>query len=1713
MAENKEDDVNPATGVVLTLDYEIPIANVEEVNTQTSEMPHVTLDTIVVTATSSCADELKNAVTDLATTPIPLTWENTKAFGNGVSAVKDEYAEILGDIKDAAFKAAQGGGSFFSAPWNEKIDTIQGLSNSAFDFVESGVKTVGNSVASTAQIGADVINGTYGLKDAVDLIRDLFSEISGEMACVLADIINDINDLPDNGKAQALGSLVTEIGIQAGLAATTGGAANAAALSLKAARAGKSASKLMGVADDIGAAVSRGIDKLGLPEGSSMRDWIIANKARRAKQSSGPTSDAPSSTSNNSKNPENQAATEGDKDGKADENCPDCTLTGKPVEAIKGIKILTGREDTDFTLTGDLPLIWDRQYSSKSKVGRGRTGDPISWYGQGWSNNWGIQLRIKPAQDLIEVIDTYGRIIRFPYMAVGSSFYSRYEDIRLHHNAKGQYRITSGASETGEGIALHFGSAVNDDDLLNYPRKQRLYCTAQSDNYGNCITLEYHSDPDKAHLPQYIKDSAGRLLQLKFDFITDENQSDRHGLRLHQIDELIHLNTSKIKELFINLDRKSQQQLEQAYNTSISNFFSQIHELIDSGKLTKKVLDTQTLVTYIYSEQGDLVEVKPYLKPTRRFDYKNHIMTAHHIEGGLSSYYDYNQYDVTGKVLINRISNGETYHFDYQDDYTIVTEAKGTDNERQTLYHFNAEKRWTGITDGLGNRTTFILDDYHRPIQIISPNGSLTENQYVGDTLAAVKQLADYNPITQMPEWRTQQYLYNNNRLTELLDPLGNATQLAYDAAGQIQQITDANGNSTHIERDEKGRTTKQILANGSSYRYKYNDKGELVEQTDCSGNITRYHYDDLGRVTQITDAQGKQTRLTYDHTRSGHKQHTPAPTHIRYPDGSGESFVYDSLNRLLKHTDAKEQATEYQYTDDSLPIKRIDALGHTLEYDYDNLRRLITLTNENGEDWTFNYDKADNLISETRFDGYTTHYDYDKAGQLVHQTDNPQAKREEQKHTYLQRDLLGQLTHKHSLDIVKPNGKAAQRHHKTHYQYDIAGQLIRATSPDASTHLNYDNIGQLISERLTRHHYKHKNSDNQNSHIEQTLTHSYDEIGKRLKTTLPDGKVINQLYYGSGHLYNQSIIGTDGNITEIRHSERDKLHQEITRQQGDLLSSFGYDAMGRLTKQYSSDHNKGRIVVQRDYHYDVLGQLTHLSGQTQLNSQTNSTVNSSTNSLFQRNHQYDYDKVGRLTQHKLTDYTKQSGTTERFAFDPASNRVPVSTADQSSSETDNAVNNNIHKSGRPTELTTHDKYITYTYDKHGRVLFKTQTPLGSDGKPLKQSNNSITGYLESLQLYYHANGELEKSIKTHQQGFDVTVTTTHYAYDAFGRRIAKSSDIQKRSKLTLNKKFLKHSTIQSTPTQSQTTLMLWDGNRQAQEYTDTHVFTTVYEQDSFEPVARLVWLKDELLKAANDEIKNAERESWEGAPELIPSMQVYHYHNDHLGTPNELTSQDGEVVWLADYEAWGNTAKVVWREEKFEQLKVSSDELQPIRFQGQSFDTETELHYNRFRYFDPDIGMFTTRDPIGLTGGSNVFQYAPNPTGWIDPFGLSKYPQVTFPPEQVLSDVTISMQGDNNWDFRAANEKSGLFGTNGKATINAHRAKYGKVTWHHESYDPKTNTARMQLITTRDHEKTFPHSGAVSQFEKEHDVKYGSSEAKEKAKSLNKNLPLNCKC
>ncbi|MCO7543121.1 RHS repeat-associated core domain-containing protein, partial [Pseudomonas sp. VA159-2] len=106
----------------------------------------------------------------------------------------------------------------------------------------------------------------------------------------------------------------------------------------------------------------------------------------------------------------------------------------------------------------------------------------------------------------------------------------------------------------------------------------------------------------------------------------------------------------------------------------------------------------------------------------------------------------------------------------------------------------------------------------------------------------------------------------------------------------------------------------------------------------------------------------------------------------------------------------------------------------------------------------------------------------------------------------------------------------------------------------------------------------------------------------------------------------------------------------------------------------------------------------------------------------------------------------------------------------------------------------------------------------------------------------------------------------------------------------------------------------------------------------------------------------------------------------DHLGTPMELTDEQGNVAWAGQYKAWGEV-----REERSDWAKQHGLG-NPIRFQGQYHDHETGLHYNRYRYYDPNVGRFVSKDPIGYTGGINLYEYAPNSVEWTDPLGLCRY-------------------------------------------------------------------------------------------------------------------------
>ena len=62
-----------------------------------------------------------------------------------------------------------------------------------------------------------------------------------------------------------------------------------------------------------------------------------------------------------------------------------------------------------------------------------------------------------------------------------------------------------------------------------------------------------------------------------------------------------------------------------------------------------------------------------------------------------------------------------------------------------------------------------------------------------------------------------------------------------------------------------------------------------------------------------------------------------------------------------------------------------------------------------------------------------------------------------------------------------------------------------------------------------------------------------------------------------------------------------------------------------------------------------------------------------------------------------------------------------------------------------------------------------------------------------------------------------------------------------------------------------------------------------------------------------------------------------------------------------------------------------------PFLYQGQYYDEEIGLAYNRFRYYCPETGAYISQDPIGLSGGNpTIYGYVKDSNWWVDVFGLN---------------------------------------------------------------------------------------------------------------------------
>ena len=420
-------------------------------------------------------------------------------------------------------------------------------------------------------------------------------------------------------------------------------------------------------------------------------------------------------------------------------------------------------------------------------------------------------------------------------------------------------------------------------------------------------------------------------------------------------------------------------------------------------------------------------------------------------------------------------------------------------------------------------------------------------------------------------------------RITVERDPLGRETRYLYDTEGNVIAITAPDGSSTQIDYHE---TLNLPVAVNDPAGRDYRLRLRQTRQPHQHHRPRRLHY----QLTATTPngcpkplptpwqnptptlRHPRPARLLYRLYRRNHpfrlhrirrsrnRYRCAGPYHPPPLRRSRQPRPYrlsrrQSRNLRIRPPQPSDRPHRRTWRQnrlrtrvDGLPLKRTNALGHTFAYAYDKARRLTVLTNENGETYRLDYDPTDNLIQETGWDGKITAYGYDAAGQLVQQTEYGQSNNEgrlkdrpETWHIHhFKRNILGQLDRKQSRKYPTKTGKAKTTASAAPVSttIPITGNLTKARNHHSSVELAYDELDRLIGETTVHNGQS------------ATVGYQYDPLGNRIRTIPPDGRHIDYLYYGSGHLHQISL---DGEV--VSDIERDKLHREIQRTQGSISS------------------------------------------------------------------------------------------------------------------------------------------------------------------------------------------------------------------------------------------------------------------------------------------------------------------------------------------------------------------------------------------------------------------------------------------------------------------------------------------------------------------------------------------------------------------------------
>ena len=856
-------------------------------------------------------------------------------------------------------------------------------------------------------------------------------------------------------------------------------------------------------------------------------------------------------------------------------------------------------------------------------------------------------------------------------------------------------------------------------------------------------------------------------------------------------------------------------------------------------------------------------------------------------------------------------------------------------------------------------------------------------------------------------------------------------TRYRYDPAGNLAGIVNGSGGALRLSYDAEGRLTGWQDRNGISYRYSYDEQGRCVAGagpagtmsgrfaygdrvtwcTDAAGAVTIYQLDASSRVTAVTDPLGHVTHVWYDEygcvtacadplgrlTRYAYDEHGNL-TCITRPDGSQARARYDAANLLAGLEDPDGASWRQEYDTRGNLVRQIAPDQSVTSYAYDQRGHLASVTGPLGADTTVECDPAGLPAAVTGPEGGRTRYARDAAGRVTAITAPDGAV------TSLSWTADGQLT-----GLVFPDGSSERR------EYDAEGNLVTYLSPSGEqTRYEYGPFDRLTAVTgpdgvRTEFGYDHGLRLTTVTRGGLTWQYYYDAVGQVVAETDFNGAVTRYAYDPAGQL--SSRINAAGQKVSCAYDELGRL---VRRVADGVVSTFGYDAAGRLVRAANPDaelrltrDQLGRVTaetcndrtvlssydlagrrsrrvtpggVQERWTYDDAGRPVRLEtgghvfgfGYDEAGQETRRDLPGGL-ALIQ-----DWDAVGQLALQVLTAAQEDSGAATPWTGGPVlARRSYTYRADGCLAGVDDllvgARRFTLDDGGRITEVTGARWAERYGYDPAGNVAsaqWSAPPPVAASGwlsadlqGPRERTGTLIT----SAGTVRYRHDRQGRVIGRHRTQISHPPATWSYRWDADDRLTAVTTSDGSTWRYRydpLGRRIAKQRFDPSGAPAEETTFT-WDGAVLAEESASA---------PGLGRRRRLTW---DYRPGTFTALSQSEHVSAGDAPREVIDERFYAIIADQVGMPAELIAADGTVAGYQQHTLWGGT---LWR---------PGGAATPLRFPGQYHDPETGLHYNQQRYYDPVTGSYLTPDPLGLAPAPNPHAYVPNPLIQTDPLGL----------------------------------------------------------------------------------------------------------------------------